>query len=152
MEFRKINKKNYMDCFLLKLDSNQENFVASSAQSLVESAYEDELNILGIYSEENMIGYLLYDYDKDIQGWSLSRFMIDYRYQGKGYGKEAAIKFLEYFKKNVGENKLHISIDLNNIPAQKMFKSLGFKEMKEIEYEYLGRSFKEIQMIKIFNI
>lgn len=150
MEFRKIDKSNYWDCIELTLDDSQVNFVADNKQSLVEAAYEDGLYTLGIYHEEIMIGFVLYDYDESISGWSLSRFMIGKQYQGKGYGKQAAIAFLDYFHSMQNSNKLYISVSLENTVARKMFSSIGFTEIKEIEYTILGKHFKEMQMMKEF--
>lgn len=48
MIFRKIDKSNYMDCILLKVDENQKHFVADNARSLVEAMYEDGLYTLDI--------------------------------------------------------------------------------------------------------
>ena len=87
MEFREIDKTNYWDCMALTIDGSQEGFVADNKQSLVEAAYEDGLYTLGIYHEETMVGFVLYDYDDTFPGWSMSRFMIGKQYQGKGYGK-----------------------------------------------------------------
>ena len=76
MKFRKIDKSNYWDCMALTIDDSQEGFVADNKQSLVEAAYEDGLYTLGIYQDETMVGFVLYDYDETFPGWSMSRFMI----------------------------------------------------------------------------
>ena len=89
MEFRKIDKSNYWDCMELTVDDSQVNFVADNKQSLVEAAYEDGLYVLGIYQDETMVGFVLYDYDDTFPGWAMSRFMIGKQFQGKGYGKRA---------------------------------------------------------------
>lgn len=52
----------------LTIGDNQEGFVADNKQSLVEAAYEDGLYTLGIYLEETMIGFILYDYDETFPG------------------------------------------------------------------------------------
>ncbi len=96
-----------------------------------------------------MVGLLLYDYDHNIPGWSLSRFMIDYKFQNKVYGKKSVIEFLDYFKNKVGANKIYISVSIDNYLALNMYKSLGFTKVKEINYSYNGIQFKEIQMVKI---
>ena len=88
LEFRKITKENYMECIALKVDESQKHFVADNAQSLVEAAFEDGLYTLAIYHNRTMVGFILYDYDEDIPGWSLSRFMIGKQYQGKAAEKE----------------------------------------------------------------
>ena len=149
MEFRKIDKSNYWDCMALTIDESQEGFVADNKQSLVEAAYEDGLYTLGIYHEETMVGFILYDYDDTLSGWSLSRFMIGKQYQGKGYGTQATLAFLEYFKARHNANKLYVSVSLENTVARKMYSSIGFTEIKEVEYTVLGMNFREMQMVKI---
>ena len=139
MEFREIDKYNYWDCIELTIDDNQEGFVADNKQSLVEAAYEDGLYTLGIYLEETMIGFILYDYDETFPGWSMSRFMI---------GKQVSIEFLEYFKNKHNTDKLYISVSLENMLARKMYSSIGFTEIKEIEYAFGDKYYKEIQMVK----
>ena len=147
MKFRKIDKSNYWDCIALTIDDSQEGFVADNKQSLVEAAYEDGLYTLGIYQDETMVGFVLYDYDETFPGWSMSRFMIGKQFQGKGYGKRAVVAFLEYFKANHDADKLYISVSLDNTVARKMYSDIGFKEIKEVEYTFLGKQFKEMQMV-----
>lgn len=148
MKFREIDKSNYWDCIVLTLDESQKGFVADNKQSLIEAAYEDGLYTLGIYHEETMVGFVLYDYDDTFHGWSMSRFMIGKQFQGKGYGKQAAIAFLDYFKRKHNADKLYISVSLENTVARKMYASIGFEEIKEIEYTFLGIQFREVQMVK----
>lgn len=148
MEFREIDKSNYLDCIALTVEANQEHFVADNKQSLVEAAFEDGLYPLGIYHEGTMIGFLLYDYDESFPGWSLSRFMIGKQYQGKGYGKAAVLGFLDYFQGKHKTDKLYISVSLDNTVARKMYADIGFTEIQEIEYTFLNMHFKEMQMVK----
>ena len=148
MEFREIDRSNYWDCMLLTVDNSQEGFVADNKRSLVEAAYEDGLYPLGIYHEETMVGFILYDYDETFPGWSMSRFMIGKQFQGKGYGKQAALAFIDYFKKKHSADKLYISVSLENTAARKLYASIGFEERKEVEYTFLGMQFREIQMVK----
>lgn len=148
MKFRKIDKSNYWDCMALTIDENQEGFVADNKQSLVEAAYEEGLYPLGVYQGETMIGFVLYDYDPELPGWSMSRFMIGKEFQGKGYGKQAAADFLAYFQEKHHAERLYISVSLENAVARTMYASLGFQELKEIEYTVSGLHFREIQMVK----
>ena len=68
ISFRKIDKTNYEACVLLKVAEEQKHFVASNAYSLVQAAYEDNLYPLAIYNDEEMIGFILYDYDDELNG------------------------------------------------------------------------------------
>ena len=148
MEFREIDKSNYQDCMSLKVDESQKYFVADNKQSLVEAAFEEGLYTLGVYNENTMIGFVLYDYDKTFPGWSMSRFMIGKQYQGKGYCKKAVLKFVDYLKKKHNSDKIYISVSLENTVARKMYSDIGFEEIKKVEYTYLDMKFKEMQMIK----
>lgn len=148
MKFREIDKSNYWECMALTVNESQADFVADNKQSLVEAAYEDGLYALGIYHEETMVGFVLYDYDETFPGWSMSRFMIGKQYQGKGYGKKAVLDFLDYFKRKHNADKLYISVSLENRAARNMYSDIGFIEMKEVEYIFLDRHFREVQMVK----
>ena len=139
MEFREIDKSNYWDCMALTVDDSQQHFVADNKQSLVEAAYEEGLYTLGIYVGDTMVGFVLYDYDETFPGWSMSRFMIGRQYQGKGYGKQAASEFLDYFREKHNASQIFISVSLENTVARKMYSDLGFQEIKEIEYTFSGR-------------
>lgn len=74
--------------------------------------------------------------------------MIGKQFQGKGYGKQAAIEFFAYIKTKHNADQLYISVSLENMIARNMYSSLGFTEIKEVEYTYLDKHYKEIQMIK----
>lgn len=78
----------------------------------------------------------------------MSRFMIGKQLQGKGYGKQAAIAFFEYFKTKHNADKLYNSVSLENILARKMYSSIGFAEIKEVEYTFGDKHYKEMQMVK----
>ena len=148
MEFREIDKSNYLDCITLTVNENQEHFVADNKQSLVEAAFEEGLYTLGVYNGETMIGFILYDYDESFPGWSMSRFMIGKQYQGRGYGKKTVLEFLDYFNRKHKADKIYISVSLENTVARKMYSDIGFKELREIEYTFMNMYFKEMQMIK----
>ncbi|WP_353891742.1 GNAT family N-acetyltransferase [Lactococcus lactis subsp. lactis] len=90
---RKVTDKNYQAISDLSVDQSQNLWVAPNSKTLLQAAYEPELNVMAIYQEENPVGLLLYDYDTDMGGWTLSRFMIDKHHQHKGIGRIALNKF-----------------------------------------------------------
>ena len=146
MEFRKINKHNYWECITLEVNENQVEFIADNKQSLVEAAYEDNLYVLGIYQDETMVGFLMYDYDDIALEWSLCRFMIGKQYQGKGYGKKALKDFLVYLEKKYKIDKVYTEVSLDNVVACKLFVELGFVDVEKNEYTVLNQRYmvKEI--------
>ena len=83
IELRRIDRNNYNECIELKISEDQKRFVASNMYSLLQAAYEPNLYPLGIYKDNKMVGFILYDFDDELNGWSMSRFMIDKKYQNK---------------------------------------------------------------------
>ena len=141
-----IDRNNYMDCICLKVKEEQKNFVASNARSLVEARFEEGLYTRAIYADQLLIGFVLYDYDPEIPGWSMSRFMIGEQYQGQGFGKNAVIAFLKYIKEHMNINEVYISVEQENTVAYAMYKKIGFIDVKPIQYEFDGTTYHEIQM------
>lgn len=147
IEFRRIDKSNYSECIELKVSEDQKDFVAPNMFSLVQAAYEPEIYPLAIYSGDKMVGFLLYDFDYELKGWSMSRFMIDAKYQNQGLGKLALQKFLELFISKHGHLKLYTSAETNNQVALALYEKLGFEKQETFEYTTGGKTYREIRMV-----
>ena len=147
IKFRDIDKSNYNECISLRVGEHQ-NYVASNMYSLVQASYEDGLYPLGIFNEDEMIGFLLYDYDEELNGWSFSRFMIDIKYQNKGFGRKALEKFLEYFQSKFPKKSLYTSVEIDNDIAIKLYQKYGFVIKSSFEYAIEDVTYKEFRMIK----
>ncbi len=113
--FREIDKSNYMDCICLQVADGQKGFVADNARSLVEARFEEGLYTRGIYADGVMVGFLLFDYDPEIPGWSLSRMMIGAQYQGRGYGTAAVKAFLQYIRDTMAIRELYLCVELETL-------------------------------------
>lgn len=148
IEFRPIDRTNYNECIELSVNENQKRFVAPNKFSLVQAAYESNLYPLAIYNESQMIGFVLYDFDEELNGWSMSRFMIGSSFQNCGFGKQALKQFLLFFKENYPDVlKLYTSAEVDNMAAIELYKRAGFKEGNIFEYEAGGVQYKEIRMM-----
>lgn len=147
IEFREIDRSNYNECIELKVSDEQKRFVASNMYSLVQAAYEPNLYPLGIYKDNDIVGFILYDFDDELNGWSMSRFMIDIKYQNNGIGKVAIQKFLEFFVDKYGHQKLYTSAEVDNIIAIDLYERNGFEKREVFEYEFSGVKYREIRMI-----
>lgn len=150
ISFREIDKTNYNECVTLKVGKHQTNYVANNAFSLVQAFYEDELYPLGIYAGDEMVGFLLYDYDQEIDGWSFSRFMIDSKFQNMGFGSKALGKFLEFFHIEFPDEDLYTSVETDNEIAIKLYEKYGFTKMNSFEYTIGDTCFNEFRMLKKF--
>ncbi|WP_312832971.1 GNAT family N-acetyltransferase [Sedimentibacter saalensis] len=148
INFREIDKFNYNTCVSLMVGEHQTNYVASNAFSLVQAFYEDELYPLAIYNGDEMVGFLLYDYDEELSGWSFSRFMIDIKHQGKGFGTKALEEFLTFFNNKFPGENLYTSVEIDNQVAIKLYEKYGFNKKYSFEYKFGDTIYKEFRMLK----
>lgn len=132
--FRDINKENWKKAVDLKVKDEQSDFIESNALSIAESKYVENWIVKGIYLEEELIGFTMYGYfDDDKRVW-LDRFMIDYKFQGKGYGKKVLLKLIEHIANEFKVKKIYLSIFENNKGALRLYEKIGFKFTGELDY------------------
>lgn len=150
-----INDDNFYAITLLRVGKNQKNFVANNTYSLVH-AYLNVINNkpvfpFGIFCGDKPVGFVMIAYDnlsekvKDnphcnwfiCDNYMIWRLMIDKKYQGKGYAKEAmglALDFIRTFP--CGKAKYcWLSYDIDNVVAKELYRSFGFEEVPDAYYE-----------------
>ncbi len=160
IHLEKVTDANVDDLLKLRTTKEQREFVASNQQSLIDaylSLSEGEpVFPFGIYNRKTPVGFIMisyfndwsgykreawlnsdaYQYYKDQYFYFIWRFMIDKRYQGRGYGREAmklALDFIRTFP--CGEAKYSVlSYDPKNEVAKKLYFSFGFVELNEPGY------------------
>ena len=112
----------------LKVSEAQKRFVAESAGILARAyAYrESRSNAYVIYNDDLPVGMALY-YDCDeLNAYGFSQFFIDDRYQGNGFGIEAARQILEMMKNDGKYDKVFLCYIDGNEVAKNMYEKLGF--------------------------
>lgn len=105
IRLKAITKNNFQECIYLDIEEDQKKFVAPNIYSIA-GAYIALTNkdfipmIYAIYYEDIMVGFIAMSYELEdgVYFYDIYRFMIDKRYQSKGYGKEALQKALEIIK------------------------------------------------------
>lgn len=63
----------------------------------------------------------------------LDRFMIDYRFQNKGYGRASLDYLINSLIKEYNCNEIYLSIYEENSHAIKLYKSVGFNFNQEVD-------------------
>lgn len=112
----------------LRVSEAQRNFVSDDMRLLARAyAYrENRSNAFVIYHDAIPVGMALY-YDCDeINAFDFSQLFIDERYQGKGYGTEAAKQILDRMKKDSKFDKVVLCYIEGNEAAKRMYEKLGF--------------------------
>ncbi|GAB2027213.1 GNAT family N-acetyltransferase [Lactovum odontotermitis] len=139
VELRKINADNYMECLGLSVAEDQACFVASNAVSLAEAWVFPYVAVpLAVYAHEygerdKMVGFVMLGYLAEEEHYEIWRLMIDQRFQGKGYGRAALKRAVDYMVKEFRADKVYLSVEPENTAAEKFYKDFGFKMTGEIE-------------------
>ena len=147
IHFVPVRKANYLECIDLSVDDTQTRYVAPNVFSLVQAAYEPDMYPLAIYSNETMVGFILYDLDAELGAWSMSRFMIDKKHQGEGLGRQALNAFLDYFFLTHDVSELYTSVEIDNAVALGLYESIGFQRQETFEYDACGEHYIEIRLL-----
>lgn len=136
INLKEITKDNVVKASFLTTNTNgeitlNEQFVASNVISIAQSKYMPAMETKAIYEDEEMVGFVMYGIDED-ELW-IMRYMIDYRHQGKGFGKLALGLIIDEIWKSYTEQQIKISIEPDNIIAKKLYESFGFKDTNIFE-------------------
>lgn len=126
ISLRKINRENFWECIDLEVNEEQISFVTSNAISIAQAKVQSECIPMAIYKDEDMVGFVMYCIDEDDKEYWIYRMMIDKKYQGKGYGKEALGKVLNIIKKDNSRSKVFLGVELENKKAIRLYKNFGF--------------------------
>ena len=128
---KKIDESNYLECFRLELGPGQERFVSNPVRSLAQAyVYYHQCTPFGVFDGARMVGYVMVICDYDEQVYNIWHMMIDRREQGKGYGRAAMERALEYIRqKPFGDfSRVALTCSPENEPALKLYRSMGFAE------------------------
>ncbi|SDC23732.1 diamine N-acetyltransferase [Paenibacillus sp. CF095] len=129
-----ITKENEFECINLKPREDQLDLVASNADSLMHATKEITSKPYGIFAEDQMVGFILFDNEiyNDGYYWIL-RFMMDEKYQGKGYGKLAIQEVIRMLQDRSDCQQIRVSHVPHNSTANALYKRCGFQETGELE-------------------
>ena len=172
IHLEKINWENYRKVLKLRVNKEQDNFVARNNASLIH-AFVEMSNGTPVYAfavmhGKTVVGFMQLMYGHDWSGYEredwlnsdeykkyegkyyyyIWRFMIDKKYQQRGYGRETfkqTLDFIKTFPAGKAEYVL-LSYEPSNAVGKKLYASFGFKEMF---LEYLHDDDEVTAMLKL---
>ena len=153
LRLEKVTGKNVWEILKLEVLDDQKYFVAGNDTSIIEAYIAITGNghafPFGIYDGDMPVGFIMIGFDVDDYwddapeiargNYNLWRLMIDKKYQGKGYGKEAvrlALEFINTFPCGSAEY-CWLSYEPENEAARNIYSSFGFSETGEMDGEEL---------------
>ncbi len=148
LTLKEITKENFEEIINLKIEENQALFLPSNVYSIAQaSVYKDTAFPFGVYDNDTLVGFVMVGYHEKENQHKLWRLMIDKKFQGKGLGKSALKLAINYMIENYKISEIGTRTHCENIPAQNLYKSIGFKEigisenqvnMKLLIKDYIG--------------
>ncbi len=152
IRFERVTPENFQDVIDLKMKDEQVGFMENNLYSLAEAKVFDYLEPRAIYNEDQLIGFMLYYFQPDgvvrqmgpgegvheieADGMDyiyLKRLMLDEKWQGRGLGRAAMEKSLDFFKQeypSIGFVELMHYLD--NDTGASLYESTGFLSTGEI--------------------
>ena len=132
IELRDVTAANRQAVANLELSPEQQDLVASNAESLDEARSDPDARPRVVYAGERIVGFLMYDAgqpDDDPREALIYRFMIDRGSQGEGYGRAALGKALDEIRAIPKVSKISIGYMPDNPVAKPFYASFGFVEV-----------------------
>lgn len=120
-------KKNRRQATALEIRPDQREFVPGALETIAYACANKNHRLFVETEGEKAVGLLELSIDRKKGDYYIETVIIDRRYQGRGFGKFMLRFAVDYLKK-AGAKKLSIGVNRFNIPAQKLYKSVGFKE------------------------
>lgn len=123
-----VTAENWRESVRLQVSDEQKRYVAPNVYSIAESRFEPSCVLLTIYADDVMVGFFMYDADT----YYIVRFMIDERFQGKGYGRAAMQLLLDQFEREYAHAEASLSFVPGNAVAEALYEKVGFRKTGEI--------------------
>lgn len=149
LSLREITKDNWLDIILMCSGEDQQNrifekTIASNCLSIAQASMDDQWTTKAIQDEDLLVGFTMFGYSDELEGYELCRLMIDYRFQGKGYGKAALQLILAEMKIQTTDLGILVCFQSDNSIAKKLYEQVGFKDtgrrikgnVEELVYSY----------------
>ncbi len=133
VELREVSGDTVRAICALQVAPEQRLFVAPNAVSFAEAMYQPKAWFRAIYADDVPVGFaMLYD-DSETAEYYLWRFMIDGRFQGRGYGRRAIELLVDHVRTRPGATELKLSWVPDEAGPERFYRSLGFEPTGEVD-------------------
>jgi len=142
-----VTRENWRTTLTLSVHPDQQRFVSHYtpiAAIALAKAYIRPANLVwkpyAFYADTIMIGFVVLAYlPGSSNDYWIYHFFIDYRHQGKGYGKQVLQCLLDFIKQQYPScHMIQLTVHPENTRAQELYQSIGFQRTdKEVDGEPL---------------
>lgn len=133
-----ITEDNWLEAAGLAVGDEQKNFVAPAVGILARGYVYRDCNskVFGIENDGTMVGLaLVREFTDEPLGYDLQQFMIDERFQGKGFGSKALKLILDELKKEAHYDHVEVCVKKEDAAAIHLYEKHGFADSGYIDEE-----------------
>lgn len=135
-----VTADNWRDAVFLTTDPDRkipldEKWITSNAYSLLQCVYDDDWDCRLLMDDDQPVGFVFYGRWPEEDRYLLCRYMIDVKYQGKGYGKAFLPMVVEQIRNQYGCQDVYTSVHDENPHALHLYTSFGFERTEEMDAE-----------------
>lgn len=127
---RPVTRDNFEAVTDLELHPHQREYLASNSYSIAQASFYPNYHTRAICAGQDIVGFMMFvllDGAEDEAGeYSIWRFMVDRRHQGRGIGRSALQALLDEIRGDPAACKVWISYVPGNAVASSFYASFGF--------------------------
>ncbi len=132
VELREIAPENIEDVLALKVSAKQSAFVQTTAYSLAKAwAFRKTAFPFAVYAHNTLVGFMMLGYYELKNQYTVWQFLIDERYQHKGYGTAALRLGIQFLIDRFHVREIYLGVNFQDTAAQNLYRSHGFVETGE---------------------
>jgi len=129
VRLKEISRDNIDEVLALRVDESQKSFVSTNGDSLAQAyVYPETAFPFAVYEDSEIVGFIMMGYYEAKEYYTLWKFMIDSRFQNRGYGRRALELGIQYLKDRFGVSEIYTGVVPANTVAKKLYRSVGFRE------------------------
>ena len=133
VELHEVTRETVRAVSLLQVAEGQRGLVAPNAVSFAEAMFEPKAWFRAIVVDGVPVGFVMLSIDTETAEYYLWRFMVDERYQGRGYGRAAIELVVEHVRALPGATQLLVSWVPGPGGPERFYAALGFRPTGEVE-------------------
>ena len=138
IHLEKISRHNWRKATFVSSDPNHkcpldEEWVTSTAFSIVQSVFEPEWESRLIMDDDQIIGFVFYGLWDEKNVPLFCRYTIDYDHQNKGYGQAALPIIIDEIQKQYQCDKIYLTLEEENRKAVHIYRKFGFEPTGEYD-------------------
>lgn len=134
ISIKEITRDNLDEVLALSVNENQRAFVSTNAESLAQAyVYSETAYPFAVYEDSTLVGFIMMGYYEVKQYYTLWKFMIDERYQNRGYGRKALELGINFLKDHFDVSEIYTGVAPGNEMAKHLYSSMGFEDTGLVE-------------------